>query len=136
MSVTHKITLLYEALSAQEKRYINIWLKKEADAGKTSSHVLNGLINKTKASGKEKIANDKKLFALYQSILRALRSYHEGTSINLELYSLQMNVELLFNKRLYDQSLTELERLKKVALKYNRYGILLSALELEQTIFI
>ncbi|TND08831.1 MAG: hypothetical protein FD123_1685 [Bacteroidetes bacterium] len=139
MAVKDKVNALYQALSTQEKRYISIWLGKENEDGKALLDLLNTVAGKNGAktkTGKSASSDEKRLFYLYQAILRALRSYHEGTSVNLELYSLQMNVEFLFNRRLYDQSLSELERLKKSALKYNRYPILLSALELEQAILL
>lgn len=139
MAVRNKLVSLYQALSAQEKRYVSIWLKKENDDGNDLLNLLEGITGnqkkKSPGAGKNSAA-EKRLFYLYQAILRALRSFHEGTSVNLELYSIQMNVEILFNRRLYEQSLAELERLKKLALKFNRYSILLPALELEQAIII
>lgn len=136
MAVKDKLVALYQELSAQEKRYITIWLGKENEDGKALLDILNAVTGKVRVAKKTPAADEKRLYYLYQAILRALRSYHEGTSINLELYSLQMNVEFLFNKRLYDQALSELERLKKMAAKYDRYAILLGALELEQTILL
>lgn len=133
MNIDQKIQALYEALSASEKRYITIWLGKEEKEGSFMLQTLRKL-TETNGQPKKKAAADKKLFYLYQTILRALRSYHEGSSVNMELYALQMNVEFLYNKRLYDQALHELERLKELARSFNRYNIMLQALELEQSI--
>lgn len=133
MNIDQKIQALYEALSASEKRYITIWLGKEEKEGSFMLQTLRNLAE-TNGQPKKKAATDKKLFYLYQTILRALRSYHEGSSVNMELYALQMNVEFLYNKRLYDQALHELERLKELARRFNRYNIMLQALELEQII--
>lgn len=133
MNIDQKIQALYEALSASEKRYITIWLGKEEKEGSFMLQTLRSL-TETNGQPKKKQATDKKLFYLYQTILRALRSYHEGSSVNMELYALQMNVEFLYNKQLYEQALHELERLKELARKFNRFNVMLQVLELEQII--
>ena len=55
---------------------------------------------------------------LRQLILKSLRNFHAEISINTKLKDLLHNVEILFNKELYQHCLTELKKANDIAQKY------------------
>jgi hypothetical protein len=58
---------------------------------------------------------------LKQRLLKSLRGFHSNNSIEIELRNLLCNVEILFNKELYQNAEVELKRAEKVAKQIESY---------------
>lgn len=65
---------------------------------------------------------------LYQLILKSLRNYHSTISSDAEIKSLLRNVEILFNKELYEVSFSELKKAEKLARRFENQTALLEIL--------
>lgn len=131
-----RVNELFQTLSASEKRYIALWLER-------SDVQLGRLLQLIKQAEKKKQGSvsitkkqDQQFAYLYQSMLKAMRNYHDQESIDSQLRSMQANVEFLLSKRLYDQSLKELDKLIGKAKLFNRYPMLIAALVLQQNIYL
>ncbi|MFC2176731.1 hypothetical protein ACFLR1_07185, partial [Bacteroidota bacterium] len=68
---------------------------------------------------------------LYESILKAMRLYHLKRSINFRLQGMLQDVQFLYEKGLVDQARSLLRRVKKVAIKNDIFGAILSVLDWE-----
>jgi hypothetical protein len=68
--------------------------------------------------------------------LKALRSYHEESSVDTQIRTWLTNSQLLLDKRLYELSFKELERAKKMAIRHEHYSDLIQICQLEASIVI
>ncbi|MCF8278031.1 MAG: hypothetical protein K9J17_14960 [Flavobacteriales bacterium] len=68
---------------------------------------------------------------LYELILKSMRSYHLKRSIDFSLQGMLQDVQFLYEKGLFEQSTELLRKVHKVAVKNDRFLIVLSALEWE-----
>lgn len=71
---------------------------------------------------------------LYKLILKSLRSYYGETSISSILKQEIKNIEILYNKSLFNECNKFLERAKKMALKYEKYYYLFELINWEKTL--
>jgi hypothetical protein len=62
---------------------------------------------------------------LYETILKSLQVYHAGSSIDAQLSKGLHNIEILYKKTLYSQSLKQLRSIKKLAEKHAKNAILM-----------
>lgn len=62
---------------------------------------------------------------LYDNIINALDNYHSSNSVDAQLYKLLNSSEILYQKSLYNQSLKQLRSAEKIALKHNKFNLLL-----------
>lgn len=60
---------------------------------------------------------------LYKLILKALRSYHAESSVSGQLKQQVSNIEILYNKSLYNEASKELARAKRTARENERYNL-------------
>lgn len=71
---------------------------------------------------------------LYKLILKSLRSYYGETSVSSILKQEIKNIEILYNKSLFNECNKFLERAKKMALKYEKYYYLFELINWEKTL--
>ncbi len=71
---------------------------------------------------------------LYKLILKALRSYYSDTSISSILKQEIKNIEILFNKALFDECRKFLARAKKMAIKYEKFYYHFELINWEKTL--
>src|SRR6267142_1937416 len=55
---------------------------------------------------------------LHESILKSLRNYHSSSSIAIRLKNLLKNIEIYFDKELFDQCALEIQKAERIACKY------------------
>lgn len=124
------------SLSPAEVRYFKIFSSRHFDANHTNYVKLFNAIAAQKEYSETKILEQfrKEKFIrhfsiakarLYQSILRSLDIYHASSSIDAELRRKIHYAEILYKKSLYSQCTKILKSVKKIALKYERYSVLL-----------
>ncbi len=65
-------------------------------------------------------------------IMKSLRGYNESKSKNSELKELLREIEILYEKELFDHCKTSIEKVIRIASKYERFEILLEALRLKR----
>jgi hypothetical protein len=71
---------------------------------------------------------------LYKLILKSLRSYYSETSIASSLKQEIKNVEILYNKGLFDECTKFIERAKKTAVRYEKFYYLFELISWEKTL--
>jgi tetratricopeptide (TPR) repeat protein len=71
---------------------------------------------------------------LYKLILKSLRSYYSETSIASSLKQEIKNVEILYNKGLFDECTKFIERAKKIAIRYEKFYYLFELISWEKTL--
>lgn len=73
-------------------------------------------------------------YYLRQLILRTLRSYHAGNSKSVEARQCLRDAEILFNKELYFQANTALQKAERLAREYELDGLLCDVLDLKRSL--
>ena len=122
---------LIKSLSQAEKRYFKVY-SSLSGRGKNNSVRLFEAIDKQKEYDEAKvIAKFKgevftKQFSvaknyLYAQLLKSLRSFHDGKSVNSQLSALLLEVELLYQKALYDQCAKLIKKGLKLAVTFERH---------------
>jgi hypothetical protein len=134
MAKKGSLFLLVKSLSKSEKRYFKIF----AAGGSRDTNYLRlfDFIDKQKAFDDSAIHQHFKGSAfteqlhvakiyLSELILKSLRNYYADESVNGRLLDLLRDVEILYNRELYDASLLKLEKAEKLAVRYERLPLLL-----------
>jgi hypothetical protein len=125
--------LLIKSLSRSEKRYLRIYAGARSndanylqlfDAIDSQDEYDEDEIRK-KLKGK-KFLTQLHVTKIYLTdlILKALRSYHSGTSVHSKLLELLKDIELLFDKELYDLCHYKIVKAEELATKYERLALL------------
>ena len=68
---------------------------------------------------------------LYESILKAMRSYHLKRSVDYRMQGMLQDVQLLYEKGLVGQAKTLLKRVRKIAVKHDNFLMILNVLDRE-----
>lgn len=139
MSASTHLFQLIKSLSQSEKRYFKIF--SSFQAGNKVYLELFDAIAKQKEYDEKKLKDKLKIKAfataknyLYSLIMRSLRSQQQDKNISLELKDLLKDIEILFQKGLYEQSLKLLVKAKKLAQAYEKFPLLLEIYQLEHLI--
>src|SRR5687768_13856793 len=61
---------------------------------------------------------------LTELILKSLKNYHSNTSVHSKLFDLLKDIELLFDKELYDLCHYKIEKAEQLANKYEKLSLL------------
>jgi len=72
---------------------------------------------------------------LHKLILKALRNYHAGESIDNQIAEMLNNIEILHKKALYAQCVKVIDKAKKIALRNEKFSKLLDLLRWEKSIY-
>lgn len=124
---TQLFDLIY-SLSTSEKRYFRLYCNLQA--GEKNYLRLFDFLAAQEHYDEERV---KKEFAgetfvkslhvtknyLYSLILRSLRSFHQDDTVEMELYNLLIEANLLERRGLYNQVLSHLSKIRKLASKYH-----------------
>lgn len=133
MTKKGNLFLLIKSLSKSEKRYFRIFA---GISGRDSNYLqLFDTIDRQseydeeaiKACFKgEKFLSQFHVTKIYltELILKALKNYHAKTSVNAELQDLLRDIEILFNKELYDLCYYKLQKAEAMADQYEKQAVL------------
>ena len=127
MSTKNDLFILIHTLSKSEKRYFRLFCTREASGGNYLK-LFDAIDNQAEYHEKTIKATFKnEAFAkqlhvtknyLRKLILKSLRNFHAGISKDAELKDILRNIEILYNKELFDHCQTQLLVAERLALKY------------------
>ena len=134
---------LIKSLSRNEKRYFKLY----ASSQKGIRNYIK-LFNAIERQENYDEAKIKKLFGeekfilqigftknyLYNLIIRSLVNYNNYNSVDSKIHSMISQSKILFDKALFRQYFKTIQKVKKLCLKYERYGYLLQVLDMEKMI--
>ncbi len=144
MKATDDLFLLVKSLTASEKRYFKLFSKRHVREGEVNKYEIlydaydalpdEGPYDESKLKASLTDARLSKNFAdekknLHEMIMKALRSYSAGTSIDTQLSELLIDEELYRSKRLNTLRRKTLEKAMEMAERYERYEVLLPLLD-------
>lgn len=147
MSSSCDLHFLIHSLAPAEKRYVRLFAARHLT--QRNSHYLElyelllkmpeysepELLAKLKTVERRKQLPGEKNY-LYRFLLKALRSFHEESSVDISIKEQLINASLLYEKRLYTLSERELERARRSAVKFERWLVLPEILKLKAEIII
>jgi len=135
---------LIKSLSKSEKRYFKTSL---GDRAVNTNYVkLFDVIDKQmeyneneirKEFNNEKFVKQLHVTKIYlmELILKSLRSYHSNKSVSSKLINLLNDIEILFEKELYDLAIYRIKKAEELALKYEKLPYLLEILSWERKLY-
>lgn len=127
---------LIQSLTSSEKRYIKIaakqhikgdsnnYIKVFDEIAKQKKYDEKALIQKFKDESFSKRYDLVKSY-LYQFILKCLRHYNENYSSSVSINNYLWEAEILFDRRLYDESQKILQKAYKLAIKFEQFNELI-----------
>lgn len=138
---------LIKSLASNEKRYFKLFAKQHGEESSPKYldlfDALEGMESYDVKELQDRIHDKRILTFLNQEknflkgrIMEALRAYRDGKSVDSELYGQMQEMDILYEKGLYNQCLKQLKRSKSLAKTYDRFGILIDILSLEQKLTI
>src|SRR3989337_140371 len=125
--------LLIKSLSKSEKRYLRIYA---GMSGRDVNYLqlfdaIEGQKEYDEEEIRKKLKGKKFLSQLHvtkiyltELILKALKNYHSDTSVHSKLLDLLKDIELLFDKELYDLCYYKIEKAENLAGKYEKLSLL------------
>jgi len=133
---------IIKSLSGPEKRYFKLYASRHIDNDTVNSVQLFNGIEEQEKYNEEKLKNDltdKNLIKnisfnknyLYNQVLDALQMFHLNSSGSFRLKKMVVQIELLFNKRLFGQCSVLIKKAKDVASQLEKYSEWLDILSLE-----
>lgn len=138
MAKHQELFTLIKSLSRNEKRYFKLYCGGMGD-GSNYLRLFNSIDKQAQYNGaslKREFAGETFAKQLHTTknylrvlILKSLRDFHAGISKNAELKDLLRNVEILFNKELFDLCKSELSRAEKLAAEYELNAGMFEVLE-------
>lgn len=137
MTKKGNLFLLIRSLSKSEKRYVRIYA---GMSGRDANYLrLFDVIEKQREYDEEeirkKLKGEKFISQLHvtkiyltQLILKALKNYHSSISVHSRLLDLLRDIELLFDKELYDLCYYKIEKAEELAGRYEKLSLLTEVL--------
>jgi hypothetical protein len=125
--------LLIKSLSKSEKRYLRIYA---GMSGRDANYLqlfdaMDGQKEYDEEQIRKKLKEKKFLSQLHvtkiyltELILKALKNYHSDTSVHSKLLDLLKDIELLFDKELYDLCYYKIQKAEDLAGKYEKLSLL------------
>ena len=146
MKKAEKLWDLIRTMSTSERRYFKLYATRHVIGQKNNYLLLFDLYCDLDEFNPEVIkagveaeglstrhlASDKNY--LYQMILKGLMAYHSEASIGLRVKECLLQVDILYERGLYDQALAILKRAKELAKPYDLYPLLLEISQWERKI--
>ena len=136
MAYSNDLFDLIRAMSKSEKRYFKLF--SSAQSGDKVYINLFNAISKLEHYDEEKLKSQLKISAfptvktyLYNLILRSLRSQQLNQNVSLQLKDMLKDVEILYQKGLYDQCSRLLTKARKIAKQYEKHIHLLELCQFE-----
>ena len=139
-----KVFELVKSMSMAEKRYFKIFANRHTIGTQNNYIKLFDLIEEMDTADSVLLADNLEAHGisakhlssdknyLYKLILRGLSSFYAGKTISLKIKEQLHQVEILYERSLYDHSLTILRKAKKQAQKYDLYSLLIEISNWEQ----
>lgn len=122
-----ELHMLIHSLTKSEKRYFKLFCKRES-SGNNYLKLFDAIDRQEKydeAAIKQQFRDQTFVKQLHVTknylrniILKSLRNYHTGVSKNAQLKDVLRNVEILYNKELYELSIRELKKAETIATDY------------------
>lgn len=145
MKATDDLHRLLHSLSQAEKRYVKVFASKHLIGDQSNALLLFDAILSLKEYDEDELKRQLKGQSvarylssektnLYRFVLKSMRMFHAEKSVDRQLKELMTDVRFLFDKRLYDLSIKELDKAKKLAIEFERHLVLLEILFLERII--
>jgi hypothetical protein len=145
MRATDDLYQLIKSLTPSEKRYFKVFAKRHVLGEVNKYEILFDAFDAQpddKPYDEDKLKKeltDKKLsknFAdekknLTEMVMKAMKSFHSGATIDSQLYELLAESDFYRDKRLNPLRRKALEKAKELAVKYERYHMLLTLIERE-----
>lgn len=137
---------LVKSLNGHEKRYFNIFAKRNTHKTKNNYLRLFELVNAQETYDeiiiKETLSPYIKdnVFAveknyLYKMIIKSLNFYYSELNIKGELKNQLQTIEILYNKTLYSQAIKQTNKAKKIAVKHELFNIIVELINWEVRIY-
>lgn len=130
---------LVHSLSQSEKRYFKIFSSFQAGT-KVYLDLFNAIVRQ-KEYDEQKLKNKLNIRAfaaakkyLYNLIMRSLRSQQQSHNVSMEIKDKLKDVEILFQKGLFEHSNKLLVKAKKLAQAYQKHPLLIEIYQLEHMI--
>lgn len=128
--IQHHLFELIQSLSGSEKRYFRLFTTMQS-GNKQYLKLFNALGEQKRYEEKliiKQLANEKFVKNLteikgylYKLILKSMKVYHAGTSINRQLTGMLEDIEFLYNKTLYFQCERIIAKAKKLATTHDKF---------------
>jgi hypothetical protein len=134
----HNLFELVQSLTPSEKRFFRQSMSESANTGSNYLRLFDELEKmdmydelkiKKKFKG-EKFINQLHVTKIYlqDSILKSLRNYHGSSSVSMMFKNHLQNIEIYFNKELYNQCALEIQKAEKTAIRFEDDIVLLEIL--------
>lgn len=137
---------LVQSLTPSEKRYVKLFILRHQGDKDSQLVKLFELMGKATSSDEQLMARLKGAVTksqlssarhnLYRTILKSMRLFHEEHSVRKQLRDRMDNAEFLFDRRLYRQTMRELEKAKSMAGRYEFWPMLAELLRFEQDVLV
>jgi hypothetical protein len=132
---------LIKSLDKNQKGYIK---KYSVNTKEKLFLKLFDAIDKQKVYDEENLFIDKAIIKqlprlkiyLYEFILAALNAYYSGKNISGQIKKILNHISVLYNKGLYDQAIKQLNRVKRMAVTYEKFNSLMEVYEWERTLMV
>jgi len=145
MKERNKVHQLIHSLNQGEKRYFKVFAS-QFSVGESNDFIrLFNAIRLQKEYNEEKIIRSfkgekfvshfsSKKVHLYNGVLRSLRLFHSGKTVDAILMDWLLSVRLLYNKGLYTHCTSLLNKAKAMAHHYEKFSLILKMLEWERNV--
>jgi hypothetical protein len=145
MKPSSELYELIHSLSPAEKRYFKLFASLHNKKGSNSYLKVFDAIEKQAEYDEAEViqeAGGKKMASqfpvvknyLYKLILKSLRNFHSGQSVDFRLKEWLMNVEILLRKELIEQCIKILEKARRTAIEYEKYEYFLEILSYDMSL--
>jgi len=135
--------LLIKSLSRSEKRYFKIYAKRHVLGEENNYILLFDILVKMEEYNEEKLLESldghrmtKRIEVaktyLYKLIIKAMRAYRSGKTIEVQLSEMLETIDFLFEKKLYPQAYAQLKKAKKMAADFEKLTLLPELLHWEE----
>ena len=132
---SNQLFLLIKSLSKQEKRYFKIFSNRHS-SDNNNYYRLYQIISQQEEYNEEEVyekLKDQQFInrlsiaktRLYEQLLKSLNAYHSNKTIDSELFSILMSIEVLYSKALYKSAWKKLQRGFKLAQKHEKHELVL-----------
>lgn len=127
---------LIQSMSKSEKRYFKVLSSRHTIGAENNYVRIFDFLEKQASYSEEELISHFKGEAflnkfsitknrLYESIMKSLDVYHSTSSIKAQIYRILHGAEILYNKSLYDQCRRQLRSAEKLALKHDKFPLLI-----------
>jgi len=141
VSASHLFRLI-QSLSGSEKRYCKIFILNNLPDNIEGNYVkLFDAVVKQKAYDEKHLRKTLHIkgfhvvkHELYKLLLRALCFYHREYSVQSRLHEMLRTIEILFERTLYDECVTQIRKAKKLASLHENHLVMLDLLHWESNV--